>query len=81
MTRTRTQATAKLRVHPLSMEAALARQTAPESPEVKAAKAVKPMGGSRRKRIYRRQSGSATMTPAQSRRYRHKVRRNGYIPK
>lgn len=80
MTRTRTQ-TIKLPAHPLSMEAALARQPVPESPEVKAQVEVKPMGGSRRKRIYRRQSGSKVMTPAQARRYRHKVRRNGYIPK
>lgn len=80
MTRTKTQ-TFKLPVHPLSMEAALARQTVQESPEVKAQREIKPMGGSRRKRVYRLQTGSKVMTSAQARRYRHKVRRNGYIPK
>lgn len=66
-----------LPVHPLSMTAAAARK---EAPEPKERKDVKPLGGSRRKAIYRTQGGKA-MTPAQERRYAAKVGKNGYIPK
>lgn len=66
-----------LPVHPLSMAAADARK-APAEPKER--KDVKPMGGSKRKKIYKTQGGK-DMTPAQTRRYAAKVARNGYIPK
>lgn len=68
--------------HPLSMTAAAARNARKAGPEVevKEPKTVKPMGGSRRKKIYKTQGGKP-MTAAQARRYGHKVAANGYIPK
>lgn len=65
-------------IHPLSMTAAAARNAT--EVEVKEPKTVKPMGGSRRKKIYKTQGGK-DMTAAQVRRYGHKVAANGYIPK
>ena len=71
--------------HPLSMAATQNRKAAAalmeDQDEVKPSRRGKPMGGSRRKKIYRQQTGSKVMTPAQARRYHQKVRRNGYIPK
>lgn len=72
--------------HPLSMAAAANRAYAKsqaegtQTVETGPTGQTKPMGGSRRKKIYRSQGGKV-MTPAQARRYRQKVRRNGYIPK
>lgn len=65
-----------LPVHPLSVVATAARKAPVEAP---AKKEIKPMGGSRRKKIYKTQGGK-DMTPAQARRYAAKVARNGYIP-
>lgn len=66
-----------LPVHPLSTAAADSR-SAPAT--AKERRDVKPMGGSRRKKIYKTQGGK-DMTPAQTGRYAAKVSRNGYIPK
>jgi hypothetical protein len=70
-----------LPAHKLSMTAAAARNAkTQDEAEPKTAKTVKPMGGSKRKRIYKTQGGEG-MSPAQARRYAAKVSANGYIPR
>lgn len=67
--------------HPLSMDSARARnadQNGNDDQEPRTP--AKPMSGSRRAAIYRRQGGKE-QTPAQSRRAAAKTAKNGYIPK
>lgn len=67
--------------HPLSIESVAARKADQNGDKDKEpGTPTKPMSGSRRKAIYRRQGGKE-MTPAQERRYAAKVAANGYIPR